>query len=101
MKRLIPYLPIFSLLITTPAFSQATSQVDVSAAVKKNSTKTNPLMIESTIQGSQVQPNVIYITPWQELDTPIEIDEKVLMITLPKFKPINPKDFKQQVKQYY
>ncbi|WP_159084167.1 hypothetical protein [Saccharobesus litoralis] len=60
-----------------------------------------PVLIQSRVQGSQEQPKVIYIMPWQDTSTPILIDEKTLDITMPTFKPLNPKQFKQQVNQFY
>lgn len=62
--------------------------------VKKNA----PLIIQSQVKGSQEQPNVIYIMPWQGVDQVIEVKGKKRTIKLPHFKPINPKVFKEQVR---
>jgi hypothetical protein len=76
--------------------------LDTSNAVKKNSiSKKAPLVINSQVKGSQEQPNVIYIMPWQGIDNPISIEGNTQKIVLPHFKPINPKSFKKQVKVFY
>ena len=69
-----------------------------SADVSNSASKTAPLVIESQVKGSQEQPNVIYIMPWQGVDQVIEVKGKKRTINLPHFKPINPKLFKQQVR---
>lgn len=61
-------------------------------------TEAAPLIIQSQVKGSQEQPNVIYIMPWQEMDKIIEVEGKRRTIKLPHFKPINPKVFKEQVR---
>jgi len=63
--------------------------------------KTAPLVIESQVKGSQEQPNVIYIMPWQGIANPISIEGNQQKIVLPHFKPINPKLFKQQATLFY
>ena len=63
-----------------------------------NSKKVEPLIIQSQVKGSQEQPNVIYIMPWQGVDQVIEVQGKMRTIKLPNFKPINPKVFKEQVR---
>jgi len=73
----------------------------VSANDTNNKIKTKqPLIIKSKIQGSQEQPKVLYIMPWQGIKTPIVVKGKNMSITLPNFKPINPRVFKQQVKDF-
>lgn len=57
-----------------------------------------PLIIQSQVKGSQEQPNVIYIMPWQGVEQIIEVKGKKRTIKLPHFKPINPKAFKEQVR---
>jgi hypothetical protein len=59
-----------------------------------------PVVIESQVTGSQEQPKVLYIMPWQGITTPIEINNKDMRLTLPEFKPINPKAFRQQVRDF-
>jgi len=58
-------------------------------------------VIETQVQGSQEQPKVLYITPWQELDSSISIDEHNLTIRLPKLSAVNPKVFRKKVNSYY
>ena len=58
---------------------------------------TKPLVIQSQVKGSQEQPNVIYIMPWQGIENPISIENNQRKISLPTFKPVNPKTFKAQV----
>ncbi len=58
------------------------------------------MTINSKIKGSQQQPKVLYIMPWQGIKTPIVVKGKTMNLTLPSFKPINPKVFKQQVSDF-
>lgn len=58
------------------------------------------LTIESKIMGSQEQPKVLYIMPWQGHTNPITIKDKEMQLTLPTFKPINPKTFKKEVRDF-
>jgi len=75
--------------------------VKISANEVNNTAKSKqPLIIKSKIQGSQEQPKVLYIMPWQGIKTPIVVEGKNMTITLPSFKPINPRVFKQQVKDF-
>lgn len=75
---------------------QGKSASEVSQAVKVSG-----YVIESQVQGSQEQPKVLYITPWQELASVVDIDDPELAIRLPAFKPITAKTFKQKVQAYY
>ncbi|WP_111979244.1 hypothetical protein [Algibacillus agarilyticus] len=68
---------------------------------KPERNKSTPLIIESRVQGSQEQPNVIYIMPWQNVNEPIQIESKKIKIKMPEFKPLDPKRFKQQVQVFY
>jgi len=74
----------FSVLLLTPCY--------VSSA------EVTPLIIQSQVKGSQEQPNVIYIMPWQGVDQIIEVKGKERTIKLPTFTPIHPKAFKEQVR---
>lgn len=65
-----------------------------------NKVKAAPLVIQSQVKGSQEQPNVIYIMPWQGVNQVIEVKGKTRTISLPNFKPINPKVFKEQVRSF-
>ena len=58
-------------------------------------------IIETRVQGSQEQPNVIYITPWQENEKAVSIQGQSLRVLLPQLAPINPKYFKKQLINYY
>ncbi|MER2493674.1 hypothetical protein [Catenovulum sediminis] len=62
--------------------------------------ETQTLMIESQVKGSQAQPKVIYIMPWQNM----QLDKKLKLedddIQLPELQPIYPKAFKQAIKQH-
>ncbi|MCT8987186.1 hypothetical protein [Shewanella phaeophyticola] len=71
-------------------------------ADKPNTTAVNnkPVVIESQVTGSQEQPKVLYIMPWQGITHPIDINNNDMQLTLPEFKPINPKAFRQQVRDF-
>lgn len=56
-----------------------------------------PLIIQSQVKGTQEQPNVIYIMPWQGVEQIIEVKGKKRTIKLPKFDPVHPSAFKSQV----
>jgi hypothetical protein len=58
------------------------------------------LTIESKVTGSQEQPKVLYIMPWQGIANPITIKEQKIQLTMPEFKPINPKRFKKEVRDF-
>lgn len=67
----------------------------INAQEKKGTTIT----IESKVEGSQEQPNVIYITPWQDNHSVIQIQSPETVIKLPQLKPVNPVLFKKKLKQ--
>jgi hypothetical protein len=69
----------------------------VKKPISKVKKRQGPLIIRSQVKGSQEQPNVMYILPWQGIENPIIIEGKSKQIVLPKFQPINPKNFKSQV----
>lgn len=75
-------------------------QKDNKAAIT-TSAKQAPVVIETQVKGSQEQPTVIYILPWQGIDTPVIIEGEHSKIAMPNFKPINPKQFKKQASQLY
>jgi len=62
--------------------------------------KSKAVFIESQVKGSQEQPNVIYVMPWRGVEHPVVIKNSQQHILLPKFRPINPKTFRKQVKTY-
>jgi len=66
--------------------------------VTKTGQKT--LTIESKVTGSQEQPKVLYIMPWQGIANPITINDQKTELTMPQFKPINPKIFKKEVRNF-
>ena len=61
----------------------------------------SPLIINSQVKGSQEQPKVIYIMPWQGINEPISIKQHQRQTRLPSFKPIHPKTFRKQVTQFH
>jgi len=78
--------------------------VTVSSAVyaqaESATTSSKTVTIESTVKGSQEQPKVLYIMPWQGISQPITVKNQEVHLTLPNFKPINPKHFRQQVRDF-
>ena len=59
------------------------------------------MVIESQVKGSQEQPKVTYIMPWQAIENRVVINTHQQKAVLPKFKPINPKTFKQQATLFH
>lgn len=68
--------------------------------IKQKISKT-PYVIETLVQGSQEQPKVIYVMPWQENNKAVSIQEQSLEVSLPQLAPINPKRFKNKLANYY
>jgi hypothetical protein len=66
----------------------------------KQKAKKSTYVIETLVQGSQEQPNVIYITPWQDNEGAINIQGQSLPVVLPKPMPVTPKVFKKKLHQY-
>ncbi|WP_298442749.1 hypothetical protein [uncultured Ferrimonas sp.] len=62
--------------------------------------RNQPLLIESRVTGSQQQPNVIYVMPWQGIDNAVAITPTPLLISLPQLQPIHPSRFQQQIRQH-
>lgn len=60
-----------------------------------------PYVIETRVQGSQEQPKVIYIMPWQENGKAVSIQGQLLPVSLPQLSPVNPKRFKNKLTTYY
>jgi len=79
-------------------FFVGSSAVFAQNEVAQPSQKT--VTIESTVKGSQEQPKVLYIMPWQGISQPITVKNKEIHLTLPNFKPINPKHFRQEVRDF-
>lgn len=85
-----------------PVYAQQQEQVlEQEKSEASQLVKVSGYVIESQVQGSQEQPKVLYITPWQELASVVDIDDPELAIRLPAFKPIMAKTFKQKVQAYY
>lgn len=83
------------------SFTVVATETEIIEGKKTNSLTKAPLVIKSQVKGSQEQPNVIYIMPWQGIENPISIEGNKQKIVLPNFKPINPKSFKQQASLFY
>lgn len=101
-------LVVYSLSLTVVAqntdkskdLAELKEQKENKAAIT-TSAKQAPVVIETQVKGSQEQPTVIYILPWQGIDTPVIIEGEHSKIAMPNFKPINPKQFKKQATQLY
>jgi len=85
----------------TPFMAVAEESLLKESENKKIQKNKKPLIIQSQVKGSQEQPNVIYIMPWQGVENPITINGNKRQIVLPQFKPINPKVFKAQVTRFH
>ncbi|ALO33712.1 hypothetical protein CMT41_02515 [Colwellia sp. MT41] len=94
MDKFLP--PTVLVLTAVILLTQTVKAVEASNVT--SSSKVEPLIIHSQVKGSQEQPNVIYIMPWQGVDQVIEVKGKARTISLPHFKPINPRVFKEQVR---
>lgn len=107
LRRLYVPLPLLALTCALCVFSIAAEETELQSqsqsqakVLKKKATKT-PYIIETLVQGSQEQPNVIYITPWQENGRAVRIKGQSLHVSLPQLAPVNPKIFKKQLHSYY
>lgn len=87
-------------LFTMPTLHAQQQDDNQKSEVNKNN-KNAPLVIESQVKGSQEQPKVIYILPWQGISKPININKEQGKTVLPTFEPINPKQFRKQVRAYH
>ena len=96
----MPIIKIALFLTIISSCQVVAAEVEITTA-KKHSAKKAPLVIKSQVKGSQEQPNVIYIMPWQGIENPIRIEGNTQKIVLPHFKPINPKTFKKQARLFY
>ncbi len=86
---------------TLAVLAQDAKDIKEDKAAMTVSSKQAPVVIETQVKGSQEQPTVIYILPWQGIDTPIIIEGEHAKIAMPNFKPINPKQFKKQATQLH
>ena len=106
--RFISILSMLSIILFFPLKVVAFQSVERNNAeqIKENNltvptpSKT-PLVIESQVKGSQEQPNVIYIMPWQGISTPLIVVGNKPKVTLPSFQPIKPTVFKRQSAIFY
>jgi hypothetical protein len=98
--RCLGILPLFlaTCLLSVSAQVVANDDTEKQQAVKPASNK--PVVIQSQVTGSQEQPKVLYIMPWQGINNPIDINNEGMRLTLPEFRPINPKVFRQQVRDF-
>ena len=99
-----------SIIVYTSSLTVVAQEVKVVNEVKEEkeekpaiiaSSKQAPVVIETQVKGSQEQPTVIYIMPWQGINTSVIIEGEHSKITMPRFKPIHPKQFKKQTTQLY
>jgi hypothetical protein len=97
---------VIVVLLTTGNIALANevkSDADAKPDVKQSLTKKSPqktVTIESRVTGSQEQPKVLYIMPWQGITHPVTIKGKETQLVLPMFRPINPKTFKKEVREF-
>ena len=98
LQHIIFTLTALILLTQIVKATEATALVNQNKTSNIKGSKAEPLIIQSQVKGSQEQPNVIYIMPWQGVDQVIEVKGKTRTIKSPHFKPINPKVFKEQVR---
>lgn len=85
---------VFGFVVLFSLFKTANSAENAGAPTNA------PIVIQSQVKGSQEQPNVIYVMPWQGVEQIIEVKGKERTIKLPTFSPIHPKAFKEQVRIY-
>lgn len=90
-----------SVTVLAQGFTQEDAQENIQENATSNAVNRSPLVIESQVKGSQEQPNVIYIMPWQGIENPVIIEGGKQKINMPHFKPINPKQFKQKSSDFY
>jgi len=93
LKKKIAFSWCVLVLISSSVMSE-----EVNSQNTKEKKKAAPLIIQSQVKGSQEQPKVIYIMPWQGVDKVIAVKGKQRSIKLPHFNPINPRDFREQVR---
>ncbi len=82
--------------------SLSDKQIFLRAKAKEGANKSSKtLIIESQVSGSQEQPKVIYIMPWQGINEAITLDDRPNKLDMPKLHLINPKQFKHQTRALY
>ena len=95
------YFLTLSMFITAVSAPMAIAEEEEANKTPKKAAKQGVYVIETQVQGTQEQPNVIYITPWQENKTAVNVNKKTLQIALPVLEPITPKMFKKQLQNYH
>jgi hypothetical protein len=103
MKILISCTLLIIFLLSTAAnifAAEVKSEIEPVPNPKVKGKTQQILTIESKVTGSQEQPKVLYIMPWQGITNPITIKDKEVQLTMPKFQPINPKMFKKEVRDF-
>ncbi|ABI71080.1 hypothetical protein [Shewanella frigidimarina] len=93
-------LPLFLAVSLLSVSAQVVANDDTEKQQTVKPTSNKPVVIQSQVTGSQEQPKVLYIMPWQGITNPININNQDMPLTLPEFKPINPKIFRQQVRDF-
>lgn len=98
--RINTVLLLLIMWLLTPTLNAQQSEENNKSEKTKNN-KSTALIIESQVKGSQEQPKVIYILPWQGVSKPITINKQQNKTVLPSFEPINPKEFRMQVSAFH
>jgi len=101
MNIRVSYRVLLTIVVISGALLSLLLSHSVLADTQKVIVTKAPLVIETQVKGSQEQPNVIYILPWQNIKSPIKVDGGKQTIILPNFEPVNPKKFKQHVSRFY
>ncbi|MCL1099202.1 hypothetical protein [Shewanella gelidii] len=86
--------------MTLMTMSSLTLTIYAQAKTDSSGQSKKPVVIESQVKGSQEQPKVLYIMPWQGITNPIALSDKEMQVQLPDFRPIHPKSFQQQVSEF-
>jgi len=95
MRLIILVLCLFPIAFIVNAQEDKTQVIPEKPRKKKQQ---QVLTIESKITGSQEQPNVLYIMPWNGIKKPVVVQNNKMELSLPTFRPINPKVFKKEVR---
>ncbi|NQZ87359.1 MAG: hypothetical protein HRT54_07235 [Colwellia sp.] len=96
--KLVKTIRMLTVFCTGLVIITQAEEVKLDNTASKTAKKT--LIIESKVTGSQEQPKVLYIMPWQGIANPISIKDKKTQLAMPEFKPINPKLFRQEVREF-
>ena len=98
MRKALFYLLIFSVLIY--ALDVMGEENDDKSSSPAPSDKSTLVTIETKVTGSQEQPKVLYIMPWQGVTAPISVQGKNMHLALPQFSPIHPETFKNETRAF-